>query len=198
LVNLWVGTLQVTVLDPLRLLDARTDRAPRVFAFLHGQQMALLAARPRGAAVMVSHSADGELQAAVMRTLSFVVVRGSSSRGGARALSTITRQVRAGVDAVFAVDGPRGPYGVPKPGAALTALSGGASLVPVAAVAHRAVVLRRTWDRFAIPLPFSRVTIAVGSVIPATDVTTMTTKLGEVLPRLAAVLEISPWPTESQ
>ena len=60
------------------------------------------------------------------------VVRGSSSRGGARGLAALVRRLKTGrFDAAFAVDGPRGPYGVPKPGAALAARAAGAVVVPM-------------------------------------------------------------------
>jgi lysophospholipid acyltransferase (LPLAT)-like uncharacterized protein len=142
----------------------------RVFAFLHGQQMALTSVRGiRETAVLVSHSRDGELQASVMRALSLRVVRGSSSRGGARSLRALARLVRAGMSVALAVDGPRGPAGKPKPGAAALARLGGASLVPVASAAARKIVLRRTWDAFEIPLPFSRVVVVIGAPLVGRD-----------------------------
>jgi lysophospholipid acyltransferase (LPLAT)-like uncharacterized protein len=141
-----------------------------VFAFWHGQQMALLAA-PRMAetAVMVSLSRDGSLQTEVMRRAGLVVVRGSSSRGGARALSRIVRLLREGTSAAFAVDGPRGPRGVAKPGAALAAAASGAALVPVASAARRTIVVRSAWDRFEIPVPFSQVAVVAGPPLLGRD-----------------------------
>jgi lysophospholipid acyltransferase (LPLAT)-like uncharacterized protein len=84
-------------------------------------------------------------------------------------LKRIVRLVRSGLDATFAVDGPRGPARVPKPGAALAARLAGAALVPVASACARKIVLRRAWDAFEIPLPFSRVAIVIGSPVVAAD-----------------------------
>lgn len=164
-VRIWMLTLRVVV-------DAeaasRTPRVPSVYAFFHGQQMLLLGALDRRrVTVMVSHSSDGELQAGVMGRLGLSVVRGSSSRGGARALARLVRVLRGGGDVAFAVDGPRGPAGVAKAGAAGAAAASGAELLPVAAVASRTLVLLRAWDRFEIPLPFSRVVVVIGAPISA-------------------------------
>lgn len=169
-VRLWVLTLRVTV--EWRVENHRA--APgRVLAFFHGHQMALLGAeKRRGTAVLVSRSADGDVQAGVMRAFGFFVVRGSSSRGGTRGLRAVVRQLVADRDAAFAVDGPRGPFGVAKAGAVLAARATGAPLLPVASAARSAWVLERAWDRFEIPLPFSRVAIVVGEALAAADATT--------------------------
>jgi lysophospholipid acyltransferase (LPLAT)-like uncharacterized protein len=202
LVRLWVWTLRVTVTgEGAALLSARE---PLVIAFLHGQQMALLGARRAGAAVIVSHSADGDVQAGVMAALGFVVVRGSSSRGGARALAAVTKRLRAGNDAVFAVDGPRGPAGVPKPGAAMAAVATGARLLPVAAAARGRIVLRRSWDAFEIPLPFTRVAIVVGAAVQGTAELGRALASGRALARAnlrsraPAMLEEQSWRAESR
>ncbi|HEX7668921.1 MAG TPA: DUF374 domain-containing protein [Polyangiaceae bacterium] len=172
---LWVRTL-VVVQQSAASFPSPERHSPsrhRVIAFLHGQQFALLAVRAAvpalRAVVLVSHSTDGDVQAAVMKTLGFEVVRGSSSRGGAQGLVSLVRLVRGGLDAAFAVDGPRGPIGVPKAGAALAAQRANALLVPVASAARSKLVLRGTWDAFEIPWPFSRVAVVVGEPVPTTD-----------------------------
>ena len=166
LVRVWVATLRLrVVVDPALRLSEKT---PIVLAFLHGQQLLIVGARRRRSTVtLISLSRDGELQAGAMRALGLGRVRGSSSRAGARGLRAIVRAIVAGADAAFAVDGPRGPLGRAKPGAALAAALSGARLVPVAAAGRRVVVLDRSWDRFEIPLPFSRVAICVGAMLDA-------------------------------
>ena len=136
---------------------------PVVLCFWHGTQMALLGWRRRGpTAVLVSWSADGTLQAGVMRSLGMTVVRGSSSRGASSGLLGIVRELRAGADAAFAVDGPRGPLHDVRPGAAAAAHLARARLIPMAAAAKPLVVLRNTWDKFWLVPPFSRVVVAFG------------------------------------
>jgi lysophospholipid acyltransferase (LPLAT)-like uncharacterized protein len=163
LVRAWVATLRVTVLQ-----DGPVADRPRVIAFLHGQQMLLLAARTQLAgrtAVLVSRSRDGDLQTGIMRCLGFRVLRGSSSRGATAGLRAVIRALRAGYDVLLAVDGPRGPRGVPKPGAELASKATSAALVPIAAAASSCWVLGRTWDRFVVPLPFSSVVVRIGEAV---------------------------------
>ena len=160
--RLWLATLRVTV-HGAGGLDA-PERGPWVLTFFHGTQLLLHGlGRSRRTCVMVSHSRDGDLQAAALSTLGFEVVRGSSSRGGARALRAMVHRLREpGTDAVFAVDGPRGPYGSVKPGALAAARRSGARVVPAGAAARHAWVLSRAWDRFVLPWPFSSVHIVLG------------------------------------
>ena len=159
--RLWLASLRVRVHGG-SVLEGR--RGPHVLAFFHGTQLMLHGlGRRRRTCVMVSRSRDGDLQAAALGLLGFDVVRGSSSRGGTRALAAIVRRLRQpDTDAVFAVDGPRGPYGVVKPGVLVAAEHAGASIIPAGAAARRRLVLERAWDRFVLPLPFTRVEIVLG------------------------------------
>ncbi len=164
LVRLWVWTLRVTVDAAADL----SDSSPLVLAFWHGEQMLLLGwPRRRRTQVMVSWSRDGALQAGVMRAQGLVVVRGSSSRGGTAALRRLARGLSSAHDAAFAVDGPRGPLHRAKPGAALAAELGRGRLVPMGAAVSSYRVLGSTWDRFRIPLPFSRVQVVLGAPLDA-------------------------------
>jgi hypothetical protein len=165
--RLWLATLRVRVIHDPALAGA--DERPWVLSFWHGTQWPLLAwVRRRRTVVMVSHSADGAMQARALRAQGLEVVRGSSSRGGARGLAALVRRVKAGADAAFAVDGPRGPLRVAKAGAVLAARATGALLVPMGGGVARGVVLRRTWDQFRIAWPFTRVTVALGAPIDPT------------------------------
>ncbi|MCS6899678.1 MAG: lysophospholipid acyltransferase family protein [Myxococcales bacterium] len=161
----WLATLRITFLERALPSDAR----PWVLVFFHGQQFALLRwPRRRPTAVLVSLSQDGDLQTGALRSLGFVVCRGSSSRGGARGLASVIRQLRSGLDAAFAVDGPRGPWGRVNPGALAAARHTGGVLIPLGCASSSSWVLRNAWDRFELPKPFARVVVVVG---PALDVT---------------------------
>ncbi|MCC6215751.1 MAG: DUF374 domain-containing protein [Polyangiaceae bacterium] len=160
----WVASLRVTV-----VCDPRALAGPRVLAFLHAQQLALLAVgRPRQTHALVSWSADGALQAELLAAFGLGVARGSSTRGGAAGLRALVRRLRAGEDAAFAVDGPRGPAGRVKPGALAAARLGRAALIPVAVAASRRFGVRARWESFEVPWPFSRVAIVLGGPVPAT------------------------------
>lgn len=164
----WLATLRFRVHGADVLED--TDGAC-VLAFFHGTQLLLHGiARRRTTCVMVSHSRDGEIQAAALGALGFHVVRGSSSRGGTRALAAMVHKLREPrTDAAFAVDGPRGPHGVAKPGALLAAKRADARVIPAGAAAKRRVVLERAWDRFVLPWPFTRVDIVLGAPVAIGD-----------------------------
>ncbi len=183
----WVSTLRVVFEDDA---GAELGQARGVFAFFHGQQMALLrGVGRRHLLTLVSRSKDGELQTGVLGQLGFRIVRGSSSRGGASALRRLVLELRAGGDAAFAVDGPRGPFGVPKAGAAFAAAHSGVPLRPVASAPRRAIVLGRSWDRFEIPLPFSRVAIVVGPPFDPALATEYPGSLGAAIRRARARAE---------
>ena len=164
LARLWVASLRVRVHGGDVLAG---EAGPRILAFFHGTQLMLHGlGRTRRTCVMVSRSRDGDVQAAALSVLGFLVVRGSSSRGGTQALAGVVRRLREPhTDAVFAVDGPRGPYGIVKPGVLAAAEHSSARVIPAGAAARRRIILDRTWDRFVLPLPFTRVDIVLGDVV---------------------------------
>src|SRR5205823_5818788 len=99
--------------------------------------------------------ADGQLIAEACRHLHFKLVRGSATRGGVEAV----RQMRRFGDRVHLAitpDGPRGPRRQVKPGLVYLAAKTGLPIVPVGFAFHRAWRLR-SWDRFALPWPWSAV-----------------------------------------
>jgi lysophospholipid acyltransferase (LPLAT)-like uncharacterized protein len=108
--------------------------------------------------IMVSQSRDGERITRVVERLGWSAVRGSSSRGGARALATLIRELRRGRVVVHIVDGPRGPARVVKPGLVKLAERSGAPIFPTVASA-RWRWEAPSWDRMQVPLPFSRATV---------------------------------------
>lgn len=167
--RLWLSTLRVRfVASTAYELAARDpNRAPWVYCFFHGTQFSLLAwRRPRATSVMVSHSRDGEMQAKALAVQGMSIVRGSSSRGGARALVSLVKAMRGGHDAAFAVDGPRGPYGVVKAGALAAAQKAGGALVPLGVACSHAFTFEKAWDKFLLPWPFSRVFVVAGDPLP--------------------------------
>ena len=133
-----------------------------VIAFWHGDQLPLLSVRPTSDAIApVSLSKDGTLQANVLNQFGIGIVRGSSSRGGVSALRRMLSALSAGSKLLIAVDGPRGPMHKAKLGATYLAMKANVPLWCVGVFATRAIRLRRSWDQFMIPLPFSRIYINV-------------------------------------
>lgn len=171
LARLWLMTLRLELHVHPSLAAVATDERPWVLAFFHGKQWPLLAwKRRRPTVVLVSLSKDGDIQTRALSTLGFTIVRGSSSRGGARGLAAIVRRLKAGGhDAAFAVDGPRGPYGVAKPGVLLAARAAGALVVPMGSAVRGAKIFARAWDRFELAWPFSRVSVVLDAPVELTD-----------------------------
>jgi lysophospholipid acyltransferase (LPLAT)-like uncharacterized protein len=147
---------------------AKVERAsgrPVVMALWHGEMLPLLFYhRNRQIAVLVSEHGDGEIIARILTEFGFRLVRGSSSRGAARALIAVDRELEAGYDVGITPDGPRGPRHSVAPGALLAAHRAGVRILPLAAKASTSWQLG-SWDRFMIPKPFARVTIAYGNPV---------------------------------
>lgn len=160
LVRLLATTWRIRIVNPHVVGDESARGQPIMYILWHGQLLPLLwTHRGRGIAVMISEHRDGEIIARIALALGYRVVRGSTSRGAARALLGACREVEAGHDIAVTPDGPRGPARSVAPGAAVIANRSGAPMVPVAAWASRAWHLR-SWDRFMIPKPFARVVVA--------------------------------------
>ncbi|MGE4505995.1 MAG: DUF374 domain-containing protein, partial [Desulfovibrionaceae bacterium] len=126
--------------------------------------------RPGDYVLMASQSKDGELITRILTAHGHVVARGSSSRGGLKALLTSVKVMRdTGRMGVFTVDGPRGPRHEVKEGVLFAAQRAGAVIFPLRAFPHRMHVFEKAWDRFELPLPFSRVRIRVGEPFSVTS-----------------------------
>jgi lysophospholipid acyltransferase (LPLAT)-like uncharacterized protein len=140
---------------------------PAIFAFWHRSLLACVwRFRNLGVAILISRSFDGELIARTVERLGFIAVRGSSSRDGSLGLRGLHRTYLAGHLCAITADGPRGPSMVAKPGVTQLANLADSTIVAFYAHPERAWQLR-SWDRFLIPKPFSRVTVAWSRQIPA-------------------------------
>ncbi|HJR60538.1 MAG TPA: lysophospholipid acyltransferase family protein [Vicinamibacterales bacterium] len=136
-----------------------------ILALWHGRILAgLHYFRNRGVVVITSQNFDGEWIARILHRFGFGTARGSSSRGGARALVQLRRDLAAGRPAAFTVDGPRGPARVVQPGVVFLAGATGQPIVPYHIEADRHWTLR-SWDRTQIPKPFSTVALVIGRPI---------------------------------
>jgi lysophospholipid acyltransferase (LPLAT)-like uncharacterized protein len=112
--------------------------------------------------ILISESRDGEIIARIAAKLGLGSVRGSKTRGGARAVIEMTQLGREGYDLAITPDGPKGPRGSVAPGVLTLAARTELPIVPMGAWAEPCVRLH-SWDRFLIPLPFARVAIAYGA-----------------------------------
>lgn len=120
--------------------------------------------KDKGVAALISASKDGAFLAAIVERFGVQPVRGSSSRRGPQALLELTSWAHRGYDLAITPDGPRGPCYVVQEGAMSLAQLTGLPIVPFGFQAHRKIQLK-SWDRFQIPLPFSRCDLSVGKPI---------------------------------
>lgn len=118
----------------------------------------------RGVWCIISHSKDGEMQTRIFGRFGFQVIRGSTGRGGERALVESIRVLRKGDEMAITPDGPRGPAGVVQGGVMLMAKKTGAALVPVGSSSRRGWYAP-TWDRYLVPGFFSRAVFIFGEPI---------------------------------
>jgi hypothetical protein len=156
------STWRFSVVHEERWRVLRDAKRPHVFILWHEVLLPLLwHHRNQGVALVVSEARDGQYLSDLAASLGYRMVRGSSTRGGARALLGAVRELRAAGAVAFTPDGPRGPRRELKPGVVAAAQRGGGVVVPVHAEADRAWRLH-SWDRFMIPKPFARVSITYG------------------------------------
>lgn len=158
LLRLWLATLRIRSNQPLvddvdggRIIVLWHDRL-----FVSGLVGRRFFRRPINA--LISTSKDGGWLVAFFRLMGLKAVRGSSSKRGAAALMTLTRVVRAGEHAGITPDGPKGPSRVCKTGVVALAKLTGRPII-LMGLDYSQCWRLRNWDRFALPLPFSRVDV---------------------------------------
>jgi lysophospholipid acyltransferase (LPLAT)-like uncharacterized protein len=167
IIRAWWLTSRVVAVRGAEHLQTALAKAPSLIpCYWHQHQLYcakyLLEQRTRlKAGWLISPSVDGELGAMMVRRVGAHVIRGSSSHTGARALRDYYQAlVKEDISPVITPDGPRGPRFKFKPGAILLAQMSGRPILPMAYAASHA--WRVKWDRFVIPVPFSRIAIAIG------------------------------------
>lgn len=148
-----------------RFPDPRPGALTCIYCFWHQDLlMPLYIFRRTRVTVMTSQHRDGQISKAVMESLGFETVSGSSTRGGAAALRAFLRLSKSKRQMCIPPDGPRGPARVAKHGAVYLSSRAGVPIIPAAAVATRAWRLG-SWDRMIVPKPFSRVVMRLGPSI---------------------------------
>ncbi len=162
MIRLLYLTMRVRVIGGDYFHDLVRSREGVISTFWHARLLlAPFLYRGERMNVLIGTHRDGQLIANVMECFNFGLVRGSSSKGGGKALREMVRLLKKGNDLAITPDGPRGPAEAAKTGIAQVARVTGKAVVPIAYSASR--FMRGTsWDRFFVPLPFSRVVFVVG------------------------------------
>jgi lysophospholipid acyltransferase (LPLAT)-like uncharacterized protein len=165
LINALGHTLRWRVEGLQHLETIRASGRQPVMAFWHGRILpATFYFRRRGIVVITSENFDGEWIARIIERFGYGTARGSTSRGGRKAILQLVRDMQAGRPAGFTLDGPRGPARVAQAGAVWLASATGNPVLPfhLEASSHWSL---RSWDRTQIPKPFSTVALVVGEPI---------------------------------
>lgn len=138
-------------------------KQPIILAHWHGDELALLHIVSKyNIATMVSTSKDGELMNSLIKRLGGQTSRGSSTRGGVRALKGLIKLLRSGNMTSVAVDGPKGPIFKVKPGIfELSRLANG-YIVPLAACSTSSISFEKAWNKTFLPKPFAKIVVVLG------------------------------------
>lgn len=149
IVILWLKTIRVKISEhPQGILALwHRDLAGALASFAH-----------RNITVMISSSEDGNFATKIAKNMGYVVKRGSSSRGY-ESLRTLLRALRKGESVGMALDGPKGPPLVAKPGCNWLQAQSKRPLVYLK-FKYSAAITLRTWDRLILPLPFSKILVS--------------------------------------
>ncbi len=135
---------------------------PRIFCFWHSHLLPVAYTfRGTGKTAVVSQSRDGRRAAAVAKLWKTDIVFGSSSQGGFSALRQCLRILKSKKSIAITPDGPRGPREKVKTGVSQLALLSNAPVITISALPANAWFLR-SWDRFMIPKPFTRMDLKIG------------------------------------
>jgi len=154
---------EVRGIEHLEAIEA-ADKLP-IVAFWHDRIfLGTYFMRNRGIVVMTSKSFDGEYIARFIQRLGYGAVRGSSSRGGSKALVQMIKAMRAGMPMAFSVDGPRGPRYEAKLGPVFLAKKTGNPILPFIVEPHKFWTIN-SWDKMQIPKPFTRALTVFGEPI---------------------------------
>ncbi|MDP2847914.1 MAG: lysophospholipid acyltransferase family protein [Humidesulfovibrio sp.] len=164
----WVRSIRYDDQGGLRETEAAlASGRPVLLAIWHAELFALtgygLCRLYNRVATVVSDSRDGEIIAQVLERIGYGTARGSSTRGGLKAIIALKRHMDQGRIGVITVDGPRGPRHKVKDGAVYLAHKTGALLIPVRSRPSAKYVFERSWDQFELPRPFCRCPVYFGN-----------------------------------
>lgn len=156
-------TVRVSVVGQDQYRELVNAEEGVIGVFWHGRMLLMAFLYPgSNISLLISAHRDGEIIANVMKLFGFGLVRGSSKKGGSAALREMLRVLKNGGDLGITPDGPKGPAESVKPGVAEIARMSGKYIIPTTFSA-KPCIRATSWDRFLIPLPFSKVVLYAGT-----------------------------------
>ncbi|MBU1702450.1 MAG: lysophospholipid acyltransferase family protein [Candidatus Eisenbacteria bacterium] len=182
------ATWRIRILGSEREEELIQSGTPVIYAFWHGKLMTLAYThRNRGATVLISQSRDGEIITQIIERMGYGTVRGSSSRGGLKAILDMVNLSRSGRILGVTPDGPQGPFEKVQPGLLMTAQRSGAAILAIGVAAHPSTRLG-SWDAFLVPHPGARCLLSIAepftipdTLPPAASIEKWTGRVGSFL-----------------
>lgn len=159
-------TARVRTLGEENLLEFWGRGKKVIVCFFHGNYLFLFPHfRGRDACIFTTRSRRGETLSEIIRLFGYQPCLIPDQRGKKLALDHMIGEIKKGRNTVMAVDGPLGPYRKVKHGIVILAKSTGNPIFPIGIASSARITLKRRWDRYTIPLPFTRSVICVGAPI---------------------------------
>lgn len=159
LVNVLCKTLFIEEENRSAVEELKKENKNFVFVFWHGTMIVpWFLMRDYGFSTIISKSKDGEILTRLLKKWKYNVERGSSSNGGAEVLETLIENAKIGKSIAITPDGPRGPEKKMKAGAVVIAKKTGIPII-LAGTAYKQRLKLNSWDRFEIPMFFTKVCI---------------------------------------
>jgi len=150
--------------DPLK-----TKAQPIIFVFWHRITFVpLYQYRGRQTCILTAKSMRGEILTRVALKFGYTVIRISDEEKSidrVKSLMLVLAKIKEGCDVCIAVDGPGGPLYKMKPGALFIASRSQCPIIPMVVAAPWAIVLKRRWDKYFIPLPFTKIWVGFGDPV---------------------------------
>ena len=176
LAKLTNGTLQREIKNEEVIDKLQADGKSIIFAFWHGHLwFPVYYWQDRGYVGLASESRDGEYISRVLRRFGWRIVRGSTTRGGARSIIKLIRKLEQGKSVVITPDGPTGPRHEVKSGVVYLAQKTDSAILPVGVSFSRKKIFS-SWDKFELPWPFAKASLVYGNPIQITEELTQEVK----------------------
>ncbi|OUR96881.1 hypothetical protein A9Q84_11125 [Halobacteriovorax marinus] len=159
-------------IDNIKKAQELSEHANYLLAVFHQNLLhGILAQRGNPHVVIISKSKDADPVVYTCEKIGTIVVRGSSrnasgvNKGGQLAKNQMIGKLNEGWPGAVTVDGPKGPASKVKAGIIDMSLKSNTTLIPYLAYPQRSWVFSKSWDKFKLPKPFSKIVVAYGDPI---------------------------------
>jgi hypothetical protein len=165
LVNVLLSTVRIRIENFSSVKKLINEKKNFVVGFWHGSMViGWYLHRKMNCSALVSKSKDGNVLAHVLNKWNYKVIRGSSHIGGSDAMSILSELITQNYSLAITPDGPTGPIYKMKAGAVVAAKKNNVPLI-LAGIGCKRKIVFKSWDKFELPLPFSKVKVIYSDAI---------------------------------